>query len=361
MSGDDVPLYHAPPKAPPPLPKSALDGMTKKQLQVHAGLMGIKREGEGWAKCCPPDGDKSDIIRAIVRMQSGASGSGGGLPGASSSGGLPGASSSGGPPGDDDKGSGGDDDKGSGEDDDKAESSNSHDDNQEEAMQIFVKMPCSKIITIDAETDWTVGMVKVAVQTKEGIPFKQQRLIFHDKQLENERQLADYNIEKDCCLQCLLGIQGGARVIKSIVKSKALDKIREVDRPMFQQALDTGILVNNATAFSLRGEINAMNLQDLASLKEYLTNKNKKTSNMVLLKGIYEQIASYKNMANTMCKLAASMEHLKQLIHDDIDGNWIDDSGVAKMDSMKELVSNRLAVKEAEASTAAAAAPMDEL
>jgi hypothetical protein len=194
----------------------------------------------------------------------------------------------------------------------------------------------------------------------EGIPFKQQRLIFHDKQLENERQLADYNIEKDCCLQCLLGIQGGARVIKSIVKSKALDKIREVDRPMFQQALDTGILVNNATAFSLRGEINAMNLQDLASLKEYLTNKNKKTSNMVLLKGIYEQIASYKNMANTMCKLAASMEHLKQLIHDDIDGNWIDDSGVAKMDSMKELVSNRLAVKEAEASTAAAA-PMDEL
>ena len=87
--------------------------------------------------------------------------------------------------------------------------------------------------------------------------------------------------------------------------------------------------MNNATAFSLRGEINAMNLQDLASLKEYLTNKNKKTSNMVLLKGIYEQIASYKNMANTMCKLAASMEHLKQLIHDDIDGNWIDDSGVS--------------------------------
>jgi hypothetical protein len=168
-------------------------------------------------------------------------------------------------------------------------------------------------------------------------------------------------VQNDIMLNLSIKGRGGARVIKSIVKSKALDKIREVDRPMFQQALDTGILVNNATAFSLRGEINAMNLQDLTSLKEYLTNKNKKTSNMVLLKGIYEQIASYKNMANTMCKLAASMEHLKQLIHDDIDGNWIDDSGVAKMDSMKELVSNRLAVKEAEASTAAAAAPMDEL
>jgi ubiquitin len=82
-------------------------------------------------------------------------------------------------------------------------------------MQIFVKTPTGKTITLDVEASDYISTVKAIIQDKESIPRRGQRLIFGGSQLEDGRTLSFYNIGTEARLDLLLRLTGGGKRAKT--------------------------------------------------------------------------------------------------------------------------------------------------
>ncbi|KAF3341030.1 Polyubiquitin [Carex littledalei] len=80
---------------------------------------------------------------------------------------------------------------------------------QERKMQIFVRH--QDTITLNVDKTDTIQIVKSKIQERLEIPISSQRLIYAGKQLEDDRTLADYNIQKESTLHLLMRWRGGGR------------------------------------------------------------------------------------------------------------------------------------------------------
>ena len=76
-------------------------------------------------------------------------------------------------------------------------------------MQIFLRTLRGKTIVMRVDASESISGLMVAIETREHIPQEEQRLVYAGKQLEVQRTLADYNIQKDSTLHLLLRLRVG--------------------------------------------------------------------------------------------------------------------------------------------------------
>lgn len=77
------------------------------------------------------------------------------------------------------------------------------------AIHITVKTLTGKAIALDVDTGDTIKVVKEKIETKEGYPAFQQRLMYHGQQLEDDHTLADYKVQADDTLHLVMRLRGG--------------------------------------------------------------------------------------------------------------------------------------------------------
>ncbi|CAH1427201.1 unnamed protein product [Lactuca virosa] len=149
-------------------------------------------------------------------------------------------------------------------------------------MQIFVRTPIGKTITLEVESSFTIGKMKSKIEEIEWIQPQHQLLTIAEKTLEGPRTLADYNIQKESTLHLSLSLGGNMRIFVKTLAGDTISLVVESSETITK--LKKRIRDTDKTPISqYRLIIAGKNLEDGRTLSDHNI-QNESTLHMVLIR-----------------------------------------------------------------------------
>jgi large subunit ribosomal protein L40e len=95
------------------------------------------------------------------------------------------------------------------------------------AMQVFVRLPSGRTVTLDTEPSDTTEALKTKIQDKEGIPPDQQSLFFAGRLMEDGYTLSDYNIIREATIRLQLPAEEVAapKIDQAAIRSRCIAEL----------------------------------------------------------------------------------------------------------------------------------------
>jgi hypothetical protein len=238
------------------------------------------------------------------------------------------------------------------------------DDIDNEELHIFVqglqKTLCLQVLSSDS-----VSTIEALVQNKECISRSKFYLVFNDKKLEDgSHTLTDLKITNLSTLDMVLmsdvehddnyhnrhkivinalvmGLRGGGKVIKKVIKTKATETTVQSDRMCFEQSFSAALAIHTFTDINIKDSLLKMDLDKLKELYVYLKHDKSVVAKKVerLCEFLPEGIA----LEKAQHKINSAMDRLRNMTITAMER----EDGSYDIKLLLEQVSNRIAVVDA--------------